>query len=75
MRLVSRRRALTATLRVPGYYVAATDGPTLEFRARRSSHAALVVGLVVVLIALVLFLWIYLAKSEPKPSKKRRAAR
>ena len=71
--LVSRRRSLTATLRVPGYYVAATDGPTLEFRARRSSHAALVVALVVVLVALLVFLGVFLAKPERKPNKPRAA--
>jgi hypothetical protein len=71
-RLVGQR-SMTASLRVPGYYVAATDGPTLAFRARQSSHAALIVGLGVVLVALLLFLWVYLARGGSKPKPKHAA--
>jgi hypothetical protein len=64
-------RSMTTSLRVPAYYVAATAGPTLAFRARQSSHAAIVVGLVVVLVALLLFLGVYLAKAGAKPKQKK----
>ena len=69
------RRSLTAQLQVPGYYLAGTDQPTLEFRTRKSSHAAVIVGLVVVLIALALFLWVYVARSGQEPSKAKAKAK
>ncbi len=55
-----RELAITATLRRPGYYLAATNLPELAGPTASDSHAALVIGVVVAGVAAVMFLGVYL---------------
>lgn len=71
--LLPHQRSMTATLRVPGYYLAGTNLPAILGPSKHASRAALVIGLGVVLVALLMFLGIYLAKVEPKSKSKSRA--
>ena len=73
--LLPKQLTMTATLSTSGYYVAGTDQASLAARTKRSSRAALVLGLCVVLLAALIFLAVYLAKSPSSPPTKTQKPR
>jgi hypothetical protein len=53
--ITPRQLTMTSTLRVTGYYLAATSLPELAGPSTHSSHVALIVGAATIVVALVLF--------------------
>ena len=64
-----RDLALTATLRAPGDYLAATNLPELTGPAKASSHAALVIGIVVAALAALMFFGVYVVVRRRRKSE------